>query len=38
VEVRSAVGVEALADKLAQDESKLAKLNNVNEDHTLTQW
>jgi murein DD-endopeptidase MepM/ murein hydrolase activator NlpD len=36
VKVRSAISIEELADKLAQDESKLAKLNDVNEDHSFS--
>ena len=36
VKVRSSITIEELADKLAQDESKLAKLNDVNEDHSFS--
>ena len=36
VKVRSAISIEELADKLAQDETKLAKLNDVNEDHSFS--
>ena len=36
VKVRNAITIEELADKLAQDETKLAKLNDVNEDHQFT--
>ena len=35
VKVRSAISIEELAEKLAQDESKLAKLNDVDEDHSF---
>ena len=33
VKVRSSISIEELASKLSQDESQLAKLNDVNEDH-----
>ena len=33
VKVRSSVTIEELAEQLSQDETKLAKLNDVNEDH-----
>ncbi|MEY3768537.1 MAG: hypothetical protein RLZZ11_1607 [Cyanobacteriota bacterium] len=36
VKVRSAISIEELASKLAQDESQLAKLNDVNEDHQFS--
>lgn len=36
VKVRNPISIEELADKLAQDETKLAKLNDVNEDHQFT--
>lgn len=36
VKVRSTVSIEELARELDQDESRLAKLNDVNEDHAFT--
>jgi len=36
VKVRSAISIEELATQLAQDETALARLNDVNEDHQFT--
>ena len=36
VKVRSSISIEELASELAQDETRLAKLNDVNEDHQFT--
>ena len=36
VKVRSSISIEELAAKLAQDESKLATLNDVDEDHSFS--
>ena len=36
VKVRSTISIEELADRLAQDETQLAKLNDVNEDHQFS--
>lgn len=36
VKVRSSISIEQLASQLAQDETKLAKLNDVNEDHEFS--
>jgi len=35
VKVRSSISIQELAEKLAQDENKLAKLNDVDEDHSF---
>ncbi|MBM5807670.1 MAG: M23 family metallopeptidase [Cyanobacteria bacterium M_surface_10_m2_179] len=35
VKVRSSISIEELASKLSEDESRLAKLNDVNEDHAF---
>ena len=35
VKVRSAISIEELAEKLAQDRSRLAKLNDVDQDHSF---
>ena len=36
VKVRSSISIEELASELSQDETRLAKLNDVNEDHEFT--